>query len=245
MARTFGASGPPVKIAVDCFECQWRAGSHWGLLTEGEVNVLNRSKTCSYYCAGQPIFNQGDPCEGVFTVMSGTVAIRKNDSQGNSAVMRLRHAGETIGYRDFFAGREFTTTAEALAPSHVCFIRRDAVRNLIGSNPTLGVMLLQQVAVDLQHAEETLLQSLSLPARARMAHLLLALKERYGTVEEDGSLTIELPLARQNIAEILGTRPETIARTIHALDTEGVARFTGRKVIVPDLDRLLDEVEED
>jgi CRP/FNR family transcriptional regulator len=79
--------------------------------------------------------------------------------------------------------------------------------------------------------------------RARTAHLLLMLKDRFATVTEDGSLSFELPLSRKDMASIVGTRPETIARTIRSLEADGVTRFSGRRVTVHDLDALLDEVE--
>jgi CRP/FNR family transcriptional regulator len=69
------------------------------------------------------------------------------------------------------------------------------------------------------------------------------LKERFGTAGDDGSIVMELPLARQDIAALLGARPETVTRTLHALEVDGVARFSGRTAVIPDLDLLLDEVE--
>jgi CRP-like cAMP-binding protein len=37
-------------------------------------------------------------------------------------------------------------------------------------------------------------------------------------------------MSRQDLAEMIGVRPETRARTIHRLQAEGTARFEGRKV---------------
>jgi len=205
--------------------------------------VLDDLKTNASYLPGQILFSQGEPCDGLYSVLSGVVSIRKTDVHGRTVLVRLRHPGETMGYRDFFAGSVFTTSAEALAPTRVCFIRAPAVRSLLVRNPSLGLRFLEQVSHDLQNAEETILQSASLSARARLAHLLLTLKERHGSVGDDGDLRITLPLSRQDIADLLGTRPETIARVINALEKDGVAVFSGRMVIVPDLDALLDEIE--
>jgi CRP-like cAMP-binding protein len=57
-------------------------------------------------------------------------------------------------------------------------------------------------------------------------------------------LIIDLPLPKQDIALMISTRPETLSRTIHAMAKDEVARFEKSKVIVSDLDKLLDEVEE-
>jgi CRP-like cAMP-binding protein len=130
----------------------------------------------------------------------------------------MRHEGETMGYRDFFADQVFTTSAEALEPTRICFIDKRSVRILLDRNPTLGLGFLKRLASDLQNAEDALLMSAALTTRTRMAHLLLALKDRYATAQEDGTLTMKLPLSRQDIADILGSRTETVARIIQALE---------------------------
>jgi CRP-like cAMP-binding protein len=81
--------------------------------------------------------------------------------------------------------------------------------------------------------------------RKRLVHLLLSLKDHYGEMTDDGVLRVQLPLARQEIASLLGSRPETIARTINALEEDGTAVFSGRAVLISDLDKLLDELEAD
>lgn len=226
-----------------CFGCQMRVQSEWAALTDDEVGRLNEAKICNVYRPGQVIFYQGNPCLGVYCVESGTVAIRKTDASGNSVLTRLAHEGQTLGYRTYFSGGGYTASAEALTEARICFIDRAAVRKLLDLNPALGFRFLKRIADDLRDAEDARLSAATLPVRTRVAHLLLVLKDRCATVGDDGTLVIELPLARQDIAAMLGTRPETIARTTKALEQDGVAEFRGRHVLVQDLDLLLDEVE--
>ena len=241
MARA--SEPPPRDVTPNCFRCQWRERTEWCVLAPDDVAVLNERKIATLYEPGQYIFRQGEPCNGVYSIVSGAVAIRKSDAHGHAVLVRMRHEGETMGYRDFFSGEVFTTSAEALQRTQVCFLEKRSVRSLLDRNPSLGLGFLQRVAGDLQGAEESLLMSAALTTRTRMAHLLLALKDRYAVAQDDGSLTMRLPLSRQDIADILGSRPETVARIINALESDGVARFSGRNVVIPDLDPLLDEIE--
>ncbi len=243
MPRGPGKSAPPHPPSASCFSCQWRSRSEWCVLNEDDVQTLNDAKSTSSYQTGQLVFNQGDPIDGVYCIVSGLVAIRKADEHGNSALVRLRNPGETIGYRDFFSGDTHTTSAEILEPTQLCYVDRRAVRSLLDRNPGLGLSFLKHLSEDLGRAEDTILQSAALTTRTRFAHLLLTLKDRYATVEDDGTMKMRLPLSRQDIADILGTRPETIARVIHVMEKDGVATFSGRTVVIPDLDPLLDEIE--
>jgi CRP/FNR family transcriptional regulator len=233
----------PTTVSVNCFDCQKRDRSTWCLLSRGDVDTLNQMKHTILYQRGQIIFRQGDPCNGIYLVESGTVAVRKTDEYGNSILVRMRHQGDAVGYRDFFQDNLFSVTAEALAPSKICFVDRGAVQRLLQRNPALGLQFIRSIGQDLGTAEDAILQAAVFPVRKRLAHLLLSLKDRYAAVTDDGVMTIDLPLSRQDIASILGARRETIARAIHDLEADEVAAFSGRKVIVHDLDLLLDELE--
>jgi CRP/FNR family transcriptional regulator len=205
--------------------------------------LLDKAKITHTYEPGQVVYSQGDPCKGIYDIESGTVAIRRTDRDGNSILVRLAHAGQTLGYRDYFGGSEYTSSAEALRPTRVCHVERNAIGELLEHNPALGLRFLERIAGDLETAEESLLQRSTLPIRTRLAHLLLTLKFRYGIAQDDGSISIKLPMQRQDMAALLGTRPETLARAFQAMRNDGVLYSSGRTVVIQDLDDLLDEIE--
>jgi len=228
---------------LNCFHCQSRERNEWCALKNDDLELLNRSKLTVNYRPGQNIYVQGNPCNGIYCIEDGTIAIRRVDAQGNSILIRLAHSGQTLGYRDFFGGEGHTASAEALTDARVCHVDGQALRQMLGHNPALGLNFLTHLAEDLDSAEESILQNSSLSVRTRLVHLLLTLKDRFAGVSEDGTIVLSLPLARQDLAALLGTRPETIARTIHALESDSVATFSGRTVLIPDLDLLLNEIE--
>ncbi len=189
------------------------------------------------------IFYQGNPCLGLYCVEEGTVALRKCDAQGNEVIVRLVHAGETLGVRTFFSGGEYTASAVALTPCRVCFIEKEALQRLLDRNPGTSKVFLENLSKALQKAEEDKLRFVTLPVRARLAYLLLELKDRYGEMDENYNININLPISRQDMALMIATRPETLSRTIRSLEKDGIVKFDKRKVIIPDLDALLDEIE--
>ncbi len=215
------------------------------MLDEAEIQTLNKAKSCHTYRPGQMIFYQGNPCVGLYDVLSGSVAIRKHEAQGSSVLVRLVHEGQSLGYRTFFSGGAYAADAEALTVCSVCFIDGEALRAVMDRNASVRDRFLERVSQDLERAEEGWLRQVALPVRSRLSHLLLEMRGRFATVAADGTLTIELPISRQDIASMLGTRAETLARTIRALGEDGVAQFKGRLVTVADLDLLYDEVEGD
>ena len=235
---------PLFSRSISCMSCPVKGRTDWCVLGEDDLRLVSKAKICNTYEPGQVIFYQGNPCLGIHCIEEGTVALRKTDGRGHAMLARLFHAGDTIGYLAYFSERGYTGTAEALSFCRVCFIDRAAVRTLLGRNPQLGVSFLGRVADNLKEAEDSKLQIVSVPLRARVAHLLLGFKDRFGRATENGGLVIELPLSRSDMAAMVGARPESISRVIRSLTQRRIALFDGRTVRVPDLDLLLDVCEE-
>jgi len=229
---------------TSCLACEARGTTEWCDLPEDDVRLLSQSKVTNVYRPGQVVFYQGQPCLGLHCIESGTVALRKTDAQGSSVIARLFHAGQTLGYLAYFARRPYTGTAEAVTECRICFIDKAAVRTIVSRNPGVAQRFLGRIADNLSEAEDARLAASTMPLRARLAELLVSVRERFGAAGEDGTITLTLPLSRQDIAAMLGARPESLSRAIRELSDAGVAVFRGRDVTIPDLDALIDEVEQ-
>jgi CRP/FNR family transcriptional regulator len=212
------------------------------VLCEEDVEALDRAKTTRVYGKGDVIFRQGDECTGMYCTRSGTVAVRKTDDHGNAILLFLVHEGETLGTRAFFGGTEYAASADALIPTVACHIPAEVVYDLLRQNASLDLQFLRHISQVLAYAEEIIMANTSLPVRARLAQLLVSLAERYGKDGDDGTTVMEIPMTRHDMAELLATRPETVARTITALERDGLVSFSGRRAVIPDLGTLIDEV---
>ncbi len=245
MSTSRGRPESKLKVlkAPSCFECQSRHRTEWASLTGDDLEVLDRAKTCNVYEPGQVVFYEGNACLGIHCVEAGSVKLRKSGPKGDDVVVGLAGPGDTLGYLAYFGDRGYTTTAEAMTPGRICFVDRAAVKALIHKSPAVGLAFLRRLSDDVNRSEEERVKALSLPLRARAAHLLLVLKDRSAVADEHGRLTIELPFTRRDMAAMLGTRPESLSRLIRVFETDGIAHFGAREVVVPDLDTLLDELE--
>ncbi len=228
--------------SINCFNCQARGRTEWCVLSDEELELLDQGKSCREFLPGETVFHEGDPCAGVHCIESGLIGIRKVNADGSEILLRLSHPGDTMGYRSFLAGNNHNNSAEALEPSILCYIDGATVNSLLKINPSLGLRFLRHAAKDLDDAEERVLQSSTLPVRARFAHLLLVLKDRYGKTGDNGDLTLDLPLSRQDMAAMIGIRPESMSRTIRSFEEDNIANFSGRRVHVPSLNALFDEL---
>ena len=228
----------------NCFTCPNRERTEWCMLGDDELQRIVDANKIREFLPGEALYHQGDPCHGVHCIHSGMVGIRKVDIDGNSVLLGLARAGDTLGYRALLTGNEHKISAGILKKGAVCFIDKGTIHGLIERNPALGHRFLGRAIKDLEEAEDKFLESVTLSVRARFAHLLLVLKDRYAkTAEGDKELVFELPLSRQDMAAMIGIRPETLSRTVRQFEEDGIAEFSGRTVRVPDVSSLLNEFE--
>ncbi len=226
----------------DCVTCIMRKHSDWRVLATDEVDLLARGQTRYSYQSGESIYSMGQVGNGVHCMCAGTVAIRRLDAEGNSVLLHLAYPGDTLGYESVLTGEPHRCSAEALGPAKVCHIDARTVKQLLDANPNLGLQFLRRTAASLDAAQDKLVHHATLSNRAKLAHLLLVLMDRYGRETVDGANTMHLPVSRRDLASMIGARHETVSRIISRLENEGIAFFSGRSVRVPHIDALLEEI---
>ncbi|MDX1402204.1 MAG: Crp/Fnr family transcriptional regulator, partial [Kiloniellales bacterium] len=150
--------------------------------------------------------------------------------------------GETLGYKSFLRKAPHDNSAEVLMPSIICFVKSTTVQDLLSRNPDLGLEFLNHSLRDLRETENRYMESVTWKARTRLLHLLLVLNERFGKETKEGTHKIELPISRQDLAGLIGTAPETMSRTIQRLQTDGIARFDGRTVVISNIEDLYQDL---
>ena len=224
-----------------CSNCPTRCSAEWGCLSEAELALINRAKVSRRYAPGEIIYNQGDECAGIFCIESGLVGIRRLDENGNSTLLRLASPGETVGYESFLTRTLYGNGAEALMASNICFVDRAVIRGLLQKNPEVCLSFLDHSLHDLAAIEDRYIESVTSRAKRRLLHLLLTLNDRFGMETDGGGCLIELPMSRQDLAGLIGTAPETMSRTIHRIQTEGLAQFDGRTVRIFDIEAIHSE----
>lgn len=230
------------SLPQSCASCPVSSTTEWACINK-EANVfLVQARRLTTYQVGETLFHQNDPSLGVHCLMSGLVILKRLDAFGTETAFRLLFPGQTCGWRSLFADQAHMASAVVLEPSKVCFIPRAELDRMMHADPGLSRRFLRTLAIDPGPADAVLLRSPFLPARVRLAHLLLILIERRLNEETNGAVCYRLPVKRKHIAALIGTSGETVSRTIKELEDDSLASFDGRNVIIPDIDRLRSEV---
>lgn len=203
---------------------------------------MNSSKRDRLFGPGEVLYHQGDACEGIFCIRDGLVGERRIDADGQSALVRLNHAGTTLGYQELLTKTAYRNSAEVLQECHVCFLSRSVVSELLAKNLSLGERFLRRSIRDMRQTEDSYIVAMNASIRSRLLHALLVLYEHYGKFEGSRGHVLEIPISRHDLAALIGTGPETISRTIRKLQEDRLAEFDGRTAYFPNLDAVYDEI---
>jgi CRP/FNR family transcriptional regulator len=184
---------------------------------------------------GAIIFRDGDPCEGVFVVESGSVRIYKVAADGRERTLHLVKAPEAFAEAALFLDTGYPAFAEALADSRLVLVPREPFLRLLVERPASTLGMFRSLSQWTHRLLDELEAETFLNARARLATWLLReLKRQAG--EQGTRLRLQQP--RKEIALQLGMAPETFSRIQADFEARGLIRTSSRHVDVLDRDAL-------
>ena len=161
----------------------------------------------------------------------------RTGKNGDEHVIRTRGRGDLVGARAVLAGGNYPVTAEPLEAFVACTIPGEVFPSCVRENQELAHRLLRKLAVETIETEVLILSRTMDHVRQRTARLLL---KQVGTRLRitPGPLTIRLPWHRETMANLAGTTPETLSRTLHTFVAEGIVEVRHQDVRILDMRAL-------
>ncbi len=195
------------------------------------------------YSKGEYIFMECDPPKKLYIVTSGEVKLLKQTESGREMIVELIYPGELFGDEAVFDGEPYPMTAQALENTELLSIKRGDFLSFLREYPDLALEFLAEFAARLRLAQNTIRALAAERVEWRVARVLLLLMRKVGVPGADG-LTIDLPITRQDIADMAGTTVETTIRVISNFKKLGICETDRGKIIITDRERLEEMVSE-
>ncbi len=211
-------------------------------LEQSEMDFIARRAVPRRYSAGETIFSEGEPCQGLYVVESGSVKIFKTSPGGREQLLAIDGPGASIAELPVFDDGNYPASASAVNDARLVFISKQDFRALCLEHPQVALKVLSVVGARLRRLVGIIEELSFTTVRHRMAALLLNLAKRGGTKTDRGT-EFTLPATHQELAAMIGTVRELVSRNLSRLQAENIIAVEGRTVIVPDLARLETELE--
>ena len=182
------------------------------------------------------MFREGTYPRGLFCIHEGHIKLVRSGSDGREQIIRFAGAGDAIGYASLVTAEPYALSAVAVDPSAVCFVPAELVWKFVKDNSEFTLQIMQSLSHELMATEHRVVELAQKSVRERVAEALLVLKETFGT-EADGE-TINTPLSRGEIANIVGTAPESLIRMLAELRGDKIIETSGRSIRLKNLQAL-------
>ena len=93
-------------------------------LTESELGFLAQRTAPRHYSAGEMVFDEGEPCSGLYVVESGNVRIFKSSPNGREHVLSIDGPGSSIAELPVFDGGAYPASAAAVDAVTLLFVSK-------------------------------------------------------------------------------------------------------------------------
>lgn len=171
---------------------------------------------------GETVFHDGDAFRGVFHIQKGRVKIYNVNEEGKELIMNILNPGDWIAAPAAFENVPiYHASCECLEDCEVLNISADKLRGFLLDRP------------------EALFQFTCMIARAALAFreriralTLMTVQERllsFLTELGAGDGAVALPIAKNQIASLIGSTPESVSRALRSLMEEGRLTVAGEK----------------
>lgn len=181
------------------------------------------------------LYRAGEHVSQLLVVHSGRVKICRVDAEGHEQIVRILEPGDFVGEAAFLDGTRPDHHAVALEDGSLCVFRHADLGRLVERHPSIALTMLRTLSRRLEETETRLASVVSGDVSSRLADYLMSLPTR----RVDGLPEVVLPVAKKDVASLLGTTPESLSRQLRRLSDSGViAQRSGRRIALTDLAAL-------
>lgn len=200
----------------------------WSVLNGDEKRLITDNFTIHNFKKNQVIYNEQEDPTYLWCLLKGKVKLYKDGIGGRQQIVRLIRPIQYFGYRAYFAGEPYVSSAGAFEPSTLGAIPMEIVSELSHNNIRLAWFFINELSHNLGNADSKLVNLTQKHIRGRLAEALIGLSESYG-YEDDGA-TLRIYMAREDLASLSNMTTSNAIRTLSAFATEKLIIVDGRRI---------------
>ncbi|MBP3738051.1 MAG: Crp/Fnr family transcriptional regulator [Muribaculaceae bacterium] len=200
----------------------------WSILNMDEKHQITDNFMIHNFKKNQIIYAEKDEPQFLWTLLRGKVKLFKDGIGGRQQILRLYRPIQYFGYRAYFAGEPYVSTAAAFEPSTLGAIPLELVKKLINENRELAWFFIKELSKNLGGSDTKIVTLTQKHIRGRLAEALILMRDNYG-YEEDGE-TLKIYMAREDLASLSNMTTSNAIRTLSAFAQERIITVDGRRI---------------
>jgi len=219
-----------LKILDDCVSCPVKTAHPFCNLPLPAAQRLHGIKSTAVYPKGTMLFIEGQQPLGVFVLCMGKAKLSTSSREGRTIITKIAEGGDILGLNGAISNVPYEVTAEMMEPGQANFIPREPLIQMMREFPEVALRIAQQLSRNYFAAHEQIRTlGLATSQSERFAKLLLQWSIK---TQDNGSSQIKLTLTQEEIAEVIGTTRETVARLFADFKKKQLLQVQGATLVI-------------
>lgn len=210
---------------------------YFAALTPEEASVVAADVLVQRFVAREMITVAGEDPKGLYFIRKGAVRVYRMSSNGREQALRIASEGDTFGEVPVFDGQPMPAYVEAMKASEILLVPSGLLKDVVRRHPEVSIALLGIFARRIRMFVE-LVEQLSLQTvETRLARYLFQLARVEG-IDREGHVVVKRELTVQDLATLLGSVREVVARQLRSLEDDGVIRVERKEITILNMEGL-------
>ncbi len=168
------------------------------------------------------IFLELQEGKNLYFLLSGSVKLYKTNEEGKEAVIHFVEPGEFFAEIVLFLQNRYPVSAIAIKDSYLLSIDSEKLFAIVKKHPEFAMKLIGIFAQRLSYMANAIKNLSVMDTKNKFLDYLDNIKQ------ENNVATLNIP--KQEIALILGIKPETFSRVLKQLSNEGIIEIDGKNI---------------
>ncbi|WP_299162423.1 Crp/Fnr family transcriptional regulator [uncultured Tenacibaculum sp.] len=190
--------------------------------------LLSYNAQYKIYKKGDIIFSENETAHYYFQISNGAVKMNNYNEDGKEFIQGIFYKEQSFGEPPLFIDVKYPANAEAISESEILIISKKDLFKLLQENPETHLKITQSLAKRLYYKAIIASEISSQEPAHRVLRFFDYLKNDVYKIK--GDFTFKVEYTRQQIADTLGLRVETVIRVIKLLEKRGALKILKRKV---------------
>lgn len=176
-------------------------------------------------------FMQDDPANAFYVLIQGKVRLSQFTSDGQQILLRIIVPITPFGAVALAENERYPVSAQAIEPATAIVWTKESLDRLLVKYPQLAINAVKILAEHVQEFQQRFTEIATQRVERRLARMILRLANQIGVKTERG-VEVNLPLSRQDLAEMVGTTLYTVSRTLSQWETQGLIHSGRERLII-------------
>jgi len=201
-----------------------------------ELELIANNTSTSYLISIKEINNglflaeERKPVNGIYFILEGKVKVFNSVKDQKIQILRLATKGDIIGLSSLNSAN-YWSSAIVIENVKAYFINLKNLKFILKSNNKLSLLLVNSLALKLQHYEVRQMHLSLFPASERVIEALLLIAYKFGKTTDRG-LEVSTCTSRTDIASFANTTSEKAIRTLSSLKSKKHIEVKGKYIII-------------